>query len=166
MDTKTVFAALFLLFVLYVLGVGLGVGGTGPGTDIEQPSWTEALSRFTDRALGPEDVTEASPERCRDQLQEGLFELPAGRDCILTVEESACPICTRTLRLKLLQGAGVTVGFSPADEGMRSQRATLEAVDEEDMEDEDPFIVRFMKGGGTVSLTCSFPETCRIRVVD
>ncbi|MEX2430566.1 MAG: hypothetical protein WD645_01445 [Dehalococcoidia bacterium] len=165
MDKKTVFAALFLLFVLYIVGVGLGVGETevAVGADIDAPGWVEALSRFADRALSPEDVSEANPPGCLQDLREGLFVLTAGGTCTLTVEESASRFCTRTLRLKLIEGAGATVVLDHRDEDLPSQSGELERGDE------DPLIVRFMRGGGTVSITCTGApggSPCRIQVVE
>jgi len=160
MDRKTIYAALFLLFVLYVVGVGIGSGQSDVDPDIDNvdvPGWTEWLSSLADRPLRSEDVTVANRADCLQALKERRFVLDSDQTCTFTVEETASRFRTRTLRLTLTQGSGAPIEFDPRGEESDSYSETLGRG--------DSLIVRFMRRGGVVRISCtSVINTCHIGV--
>jgi hypothetical protein len=167
MDPKTLFAILGLLIVLCLLCTCLGtireldVDIPELGLDSDEtaatPPWGKSLSTKLQRRLSVEDVSDARPSGCREQLEQKVFVLAPEDTCTLTFGSSFEPV--RTLPLRLTEGGFAEVVVDPNEDDRLTARQTLGGGRRE-------FEVQVFKEGGTVVIQClgESVDDCRLRV--
>ena len=159
MDAKTVFALLFLIAVLFVVGLSLGaMRGDG---EVGEPSWVEGLRDLLvlKQPLEVDDLEPTTDSECRQSLRRGVFTLVPGRACTLDVRASSSKLPrTRTLTLCLTQGLLSRATFDPRNEDLLTTKHTLELGAE-------PVELHVDREGGAIGIACTGGSDCRIEVV-
>ena len=158
-DAKTVFALLFLVAVLFVLGLSLGAthGDGGAG---DHPDWIEGIGELLvlKQPLTVDDLAPPTENGCREQLRQGVFTLAPGRACRLDVRPDPGKLPrSRTLALRLAQGIMAEATLQPRSEDLLRTQHTLKPGAE-------PTEVRVDREGGTLTITCTGGSNCRIEV--
>lgn len=117
----------------------------------------------TKEPLSPNDLIDADPPNCREQLRRKQFTLPEGQSCHLEVGEASDPV--RTLTLQLQQGNQVRLRLSVGEEDDTEQTATLPT----DGENPKNLELQFVREGGRLVIACpesvSSPRQCVLTVL-
>ena len=159
MDAKTVFALLFLIAVLFVVGLSLGAthGDSEAG---DNPDWIEGIGELLvlKRPLEVDDLTPPTENECREQLRQGVFTLAPGRACVLDVQSDPSKLPRmRTLALHLTQGILAEVALQPQNKDLLKAEHALKPGAE-------PVEVRVDRAGGRLTVTCTGGSNCRIEL--
>lgn len=149
MNTKVLVALLAILAVLFVVGIGAGAGqDDGQAADLN-PGFAEALGDLLvrEQRLEADDVVAASPSACRQQLQQGVFQIPTGVVCTLVIGDSSAAV--RTLPLDLRQGVTAVAVLQPAagSDSSFTIRHTLQG-------NERQAEIQVFQEGGTLLVAC------------
>lgn len=159
MDAKTVFALLFLLAVLFVVGLSLGATHRDDQAGSESPAWVEGLGDLLVRKqpLEVDDLEPGVRSGCREQLRQGRFTLGQGQSCVLHVKEMDAGLLarTRTLDVQLVQGGSAQVAFDPRNEDLLTTKHTLKPGAK-------PVELRVGEEGGTITIFCT--DACQVAV--
>ena len=99
--------------------------------------------------LSPNDLTDADPPDCREQLRRKQFTLPEGQSCRLEVGAASDPV--RILTLQLQQGNQVRLRLSAGGEDDTERTTTLPA----DGETPKTLELQFVREGGRLVIACT-----------
>ena len=159
MKPKVLFIILGVLVVLFLIGTGLNVSRAADAQSASIPAWGDAVRGLLEQPLDADDVKIAFPSVCRDQLQQGAFELPAGGQCEMVIAEARTNL--RALSLELTGGAGANVTMDPAGEDRLTARESLNANT-----GKTAVTISIFKEGGTLTIACAGGAACRLAVGD
>lgn len=156
MNPKVFFVIIGLLVLFFIGGAAVGLtGGLGDDGAAATPAWGETIRDKLAQPLDREDVRTAFPPECREQLAEGVLELPAGGSCTFVISEARAQV--RTLTLVLAVGTAVQVQFDPREEGRLTAKETLNGAGEEAEID-------IFSEGGTLTVACPGLAPCQLTV--
>ena len=147
MNPKLAIALLVILLLLFIVGLGAGIGQDDEAPADLDAGWLESLGTLIggNQALAAEDLTPSTPAACRQQFEQGVFQLQPGTACLLVIGESSDPI--RTLALRLRQGSAAEVQMVQNGDGGISADQILDAGDFD-------FEAQFLEEGGAVQVQC------------
>ena len=159
MKLKVLVIILAVLVVLFLVGTGVNVSRTlgGDAEAAATPQWGDAVRGLLEQPLQADDVKIAFPSACRQQLQNGVFELPADGQCEMIIAEAATNL--RVLPLELTAGAGADVTFDPTGGDRLTTEESLRAGDTE-------ATISIFKEGGTLTIACAGGAACRLQVTN